>query len=80
LPVGRRLSWPRWDFTWEIVRFPDRADIMATVIDGQPELIDGRPRFDSAVFRDATETEGVRSVNEAALIKSHPTADSSWPK
>lgn len=72
---------PRWDFTWEIVRFLDRADILATVIDGEPVLIDGRTtRFDSAAFLDATEAEGVRSVNEAAMIKLHATADSAWPK
>jgi cytosine/adenosine deaminase-related metal-dependent hydrolase len=72
---------PRWDFTWEIVRFLDRADIMATVIDGEPVLIDGRTtRFDSAAFLDDTEAEGVRSVNEADMIKLHPTADASWPK
>ena len=72
---------PSWDLTWEIVRFYDRADILATFVDGEPVQIAGRStRFDSAAFLDDTEAEGVRSVREAKMIKLHPIADAGWPQ
>jgi hypothetical protein len=72
---------PPWDFTWEIVRFFDRADILATFVDGEPVQINGRStRFDSAAFLDDTEAEGVRSVREAKMIKLHAIADAGWPR
>jgi cytosine/adenosine deaminase-related metal-dependent hydrolase len=72
---------PRWDFTWEIARYFDRADILATFVDGEPVQIGGRStRFDSAAFLDAAEPEGVRAVQTAGLIRVHGTADSGWPQ
>jgi 5-methylthioadenosine/S-adenosylhomocysteine deaminase len=72
---------PRWDLTWELVRYYDRADIRATFIDGEPVQIDGRStRLDSPAFFDAAETEGRAAVQAANLIRLHATADSGWPQ
>jgi 5-methylthioadenosine/S-adenosylhomocysteine deaminase len=71
---------PRWDLSWEIVRFFDRADILATFVDGEPVQIGGRTtRLDSEAFLDAAEPEGVACVDAAGLIRLHATADSAWP-
>jgi cytosine/adenosine deaminase-related metal-dependent hydrolase len=72
---------PRWDFTWEIVRFFDRADILATFVDGEAVQIAGRTtRFDCAKFMDEAEPEGIQAVHDSGLIRLHATADSGWPK
>jgi hypothetical protein len=72
---------PRWDFTWEVVRFFDRADIIATFVDGEPVQIGGNStRFDSMSFLDGAEVEGVQAVRDAGLIKLHSGADAGWPK
>jgi 5-methylthioadenosine/S-adenosylhomocysteine deaminase len=71
---------PRWDFTWEVVRFFDRADILATFVEGEPVQIGGRStRFDSAMFLDSAEVDGVQAVNDAGLIRLHEVADLGWP-
>ena len=67
---------PRWDFTWEVVRYCDRADILATFVEGEPVQIGGRStRFDSVAFLDDAEAEGVQAVHDAGLIRLHGTAD-----
>lgn len=72
---------PRWDFTWELVRFFDRADIVASFVDGEPLVINGRScRFDSKEFLDAHEAEAVRSVHDAAIVRLHGKADDGWRK
>jgi cytosine/adenosine deaminase-related metal-dependent hydrolase len=71
---------PSWDFTWEIVRFFDRADILATFVEGEPVQVGGRStRFDNVTFLDGAEAEGVQAVHDAGLIRLHGTADSGWP-
>ena len=70
---------PRWDFTWELVRFFDRADIVASFVDGEPLVIDGRScRFDNEAFIAEHEAEAVRSVNDAQIVRLHGTADAGW--
>ncbi len=71
---------PRWDFTWEVVRYFDRADILATFVDGEAVQIGGRStRFDNDAFLDDAQVYGVRAVHDAGLIRLHSTADSAWP-
>jgi 5-methylthioadenosine/S-adenosylhomocysteine deaminase len=71
---------PRWDFTWEIVRFFDRADILASFVEGEPVQIGGKStRFDMAAFIEAAEPEGIQAVRDSGLIRLHATADSAWP-
>lgn len=71
---------PRWDFTWELVRFFDRADIVASFVDGEPVVINGRScRFDSEDFLAAHEAEAVNSVHDAGIVRLHGKADDEWP-
>lgn len=70
---------PRWDFTWELVRFFDRADIVASFVEGEPLIINGRScRFDSEKFIAAHESEAIRSVHEAGIVRLHGRADDGW--
>ena len=70
---------PHWDLTWELTRFFDRADILASFVDGEPVQIGGRStRLDSAAFFRVAEPEGAAAVDAAGLIRLHPTADSLW--
>jgi 5-methylthioadenosine/S-adenosylhomocysteine deaminase len=70
---------PRWDLTWELVRFFDRADIVASFVDGEPLTIEGRSsRFDSEEFVAAHEAEAVQSVHDAAIVRLHGKADDGW--
>jgi 5-methylthioadenosine/S-adenosylhomocysteine deaminase len=67
---------PNWDFGWELVRFYDRADILATVVEGEAVMIRGSStRFESAAFVDREEGPGVAAVHAAGLIRLHPTSD-----
>jgi len=71
---------PRWDFTWEIVRFFDRADILATFVEGEPVVIGGQcARFDSEAFLGEAEPEGVHAAHTAEIIRLHGLADKAWP-
>jgi cytosine/adenosine deaminase-related metal-dependent hydrolase len=72
---------PHWDFTWEIVRFFDRADILASLVDGEPVQIGGRStRMGSARFFDAAELEAAAAVRAAGLVQLHGRADDMWPR
>jgi cytosine/adenosine deaminase-related metal-dependent hydrolase len=66
---------PSWDFTWELVRYYDRADIAATVVDGQPVMLGGRSTvFDSEAFiRDAL-AEGEKWIRDTEIIRLHGTS------
>jgi cytosine/adenosine deaminase-related metal-dependent hydrolase len=42
---------PSWDFTWELVRFFDRSNLLCVVVGGSPTIIHGKAtRFDSDAF------------------------------
>ena len=67
---------PSWDLAWEFVRYYDRADILATVVDGEAVLIHGKStRFDSESFVESEAEAGRRFVLEAELVKLHPTSE-----
>jgi len=63
---------PSWDFTWELVRFFDRADILATFVEGEPLVVNGKAaRFDGAAFVERSLSEGVQSILDADLLRLH---------
>jgi cytosine/adenosine deaminase-related metal-dependent hydrolase len=70
---------PRWDFTWELVRYFDRADILAAFVDGEAVMIGGRStRYDSDKFMAENEALAIASVHEAGIVRLHGTADQGW--
>src|SRR5207244_4509805 len=63
---------PSWAFTWELVRYFDRADILAVVVDGRPVLLDGRAAcFDSAQFVADSLAEGERWIQDTGIVRLH---------
>jgi cytosine/adenosine deaminase-related metal-dependent hydrolase len=67
---------PRWDFTWELVRYFDRADIVASFVDGEPLTIHGHStRYDSEKFLADCEMEAIQSVKDAGIVRLHGKAD-----
>jgi len=87
LQVGRRADFlildcsgpevlPSWDFTWELVRYYDRADIRATVVDGRPVILEGRSAlFDSEKFVRDGLAEGMRWIDDAKIVRLHGSSD-----
>jgi 5-methylthioadenosine/S-adenosylhomocysteine deaminase len=71
---------PSWDFTWELVRFYDRADILATVVDGEALIVGGRStRFDNQDFVRTALPEGIQSVHDAEIVRLHGPSDDYRP-
>ena len=71
---------PSWDFTWELVRYYDRANIVATVVAGRPATIGGEPVGASiAAFTQEYLETGVRSVDDADIVRLHGPSDSHRP-
>ena len=63
---------PSWDFAWELVRFYDRADILATVVDGAPLVINGNAtRFDSQNFVKEHSATGADRVTASGIVRLH---------
>jgi cytosine/adenosine deaminase-related metal-dependent hydrolase len=68
---------PSWDFTWELVRYYDRADILATVVDGRPVVVGGRSTlFDSEQFVRDDLAEGARWINDTKIVRLHGSSES----
>jgi 5-methylthioadenosine/S-adenosylhomocysteine deaminase len=66
---------PSWDFTWELVRCYDRADILATIVGGKAVTIDGRATaFDSEQFVADRLAAGVANVESATITRLHGTS------
>jgi 5-methylthioadenosine/S-adenosylhomocysteine deaminase len=68
---------PSWDFCWELVRFYDRADLLATVVDGRPVYCreqwpgDGIEQFMARASR-----LGVAWIEDAQVVRLHgPSAE-----
>ena len=63
---------PSWDFSWELVRYFDRADIVATVVAGEPVLLSGRTtRFDSEAFVEETTAAGAQWMKDTPIVRLH---------
>ena len=63
---------PSWDFSWELVRYYDRANIEATVVAGNPVVVDGQP---AGVALGAFTREhlrlGIESIHDADIVRLH---------
>ncbi len=72
---------PSWDFAWELVRFYDRANILATVVGGRPAIIGGRaPSFDSEQFFADQLAAGAAHTEAANITRIHGPSSSYRPK
>jgi 5-methylthioadenosine/S-adenosylhomocysteine deaminase len=67
---------PSWDFSWELVRYYDRADIAATVVAGKLVVLAGRAtQFDSGSFLEEAMREGVQWMRETPIVRLHGPSD-----
>lgn len=67
---------PTWDLTWELTRFYDRADILATFVDGQAKVLQGRLTgyiLDDFI-REAL-PRGIADIERARITRLHGTSD-----
>ena len=72
---------PSWDFAWELVRFYDRADIMATFVEGELLVERGlATRFDSIAFVEDELAPGIKSIEDANLLRLHGESQLYRPK
>jgi cytosine/adenosine deaminase-related metal-dependent hydrolase len=63
---------PSWDFSWELVRYFDRADIIASVVAGEAVLLSGRAtRFDSEAFVQEATVPGAKWMTETPIVRLH---------
>jgi len=68
---------PSWDFSWELVRYYDRADLAATVVGGKLVVLDGRSmRFDSEQFVQDALGEGSQWMRETPIVRLHGPSSS----
>lgn len=66
---------PSWDLPWELVRYYDRADIVATFVDGQCLMAHGETtRFDMESFMAAALPLGVKEIAAARITRLHPVS------
>ena len=67
---------PSWDFTWELVRYYDRANIVATIVAAEPVMVNGEPtRFDRKEFVEKHLLAGRQSVLDAKIVRLHGPSD-----
>jgi cytosine/adenosine deaminase-related metal-dependent hydrolase len=63
---------PSWDLLWELVRFYDRADIVATFVDGRLLVHDGKTtRFDGDRFIAEALPKGIAEIAAAGITRLH---------
>jgi 5-methylthioadenosine/S-adenosylhomocysteine deaminase len=71
---------PSWDFEWELVRFYDRADIVATFADGRAVCIGGRSTlFDGPAFMNEVVEEGVQWAYDSRMLRLHGSSSQHRP-
>jgi len=66
---------PSWDLPWELVRYYDRADILATFVDGHALVLRGEStRYDMAEFMAGALPKGVAEVEAAGIQRLHASS------
>lgn len=67
---------PSWDFSWELVRYYDRANISATFVAGKPVVVKGEPAgFALDDFTAETLPLGIKSIHDADIVRLHGPSD-----
>lgn len=63
---------PSWDFSWELVRFYDRSNIVGIFVAGRPTVLGGNGvQFDSDTFIDEYRSYTKRRVIESGVSRVH---------
>ncbi len=71
---------PSWDFSWELVRYYDRANINATFVAGKLVVVDGEPvDLELDDFTRKHLPIGIRSILEADIVRLHGPSDGYRP-
>jgi cytosine/adenosine deaminase-related metal-dependent hydrolase len=65
---------PSHDFTWELVRLYDRADLVLTVVDGVPRFDRTRPDTADDDFVARARAEGEGWLRASRITRLHPTS------
>jgi len=72
---------PSWDFAWELVRYYDRANILATVVGGRAVIIGGRAAsFDSERFFADQLADGIAHMDAAQITRIHGSSNRFRPQ
>lgn len=72
---------PSWDFEWELVRYYNRDQIVAVVVDGEPVLASGQPlTWDAREFIRQNRELGRRVGSLPGITRVHGPSDRYRPK
>ena len=72
LDMERPETLPSWDFEWELVRYYNRDQIDAVVVDGKPVMIAGRPvTWDDKEFVQEYKALGVKIGTVPGIVRIH---------
>lgn len=81
LDTDRPETQPSWDFEWELVRYYNRDQIVAVVVDGQPVLTSGQPvNWDGREFVSKNRALGARIGASPGITRVHGASDRYRPK
>jgi cytosine/adenosine deaminase-related metal-dependent hydrolase len=63
---------PSWDFTWELVRFFDRSNLLCVVVAGEPTILHGKAvKFDSEAFVSTYKAYAQARIPNAGVVRIH---------
>jgi 5-methylthioadenosine/S-adenosylhomocysteine deaminase len=72
LDMARPETLPSWDFEWELVRYYNRDQIDAVVVDGRPVMAGGRPvGWDDRAFIEEYAALGVKIGTVPGIVRRH---------
>lgn len=72
LDMKRPETVPSWDFEWELVRYYNRDQIEAVVIDGKPVMMGGRPAgWDDRTFIEENESLATNIGTVPGIVRVH---------
>jgi 5-methylthioadenosine/S-adenosylhomocysteine deaminase len=66
---------PSWNFAWELVRYYDRADLLATVVEGKAVVLNGSAvNFDGESFARDALVAGRKWITDTPIVRLHETS------
>ena len=81
LDMDRPETLPSWDFEWELVRYYNRDQIDAVVVDGRPVMAGGRPvGWDDRTFVEEHRELGRRIGSVPGIVRRHGPSSQHRPR